>query len=208
MGATLVEELAEISPPKCVLSTAALEKHPDAFLVSEALIKKITQLPSPEGIVAEFPLPKPSSLANKRRLLCVDRLADPGNLGTLLRSALAFGFEGIFLIEPSVDLFNDKTIRASRGACFLLPFCYGSVHELKALIDENALTPLIADLEGENFEKVGPLSAPLLILGNESHGPSEEVKNLGKKITIPLSTTVESLNVAIAGSILLYALSR
>jgi TrmH family RNA methyltransferase len=202
-GYTVVKELTARFKPHCLLVTGS-SLHPQAtHIVSEAIIEKITRLPQPEGIVAEFPLPKPRSLIGKSRILAVENLTDPGNLGTLVRSALAFDFEGIFLIEPSVDLFNDKTIRAARGYNFLLPFCSGTLDDLKEVIEKNKHTVLIADTKGKSIKKV---TNPLLILANETRGPSASLLALGETVTIA-TKHVESLNAAIAGSILLYALS-
>jgi TrmH family RNA methyltransferase len=144
---------------------------------------------------------KPSfqQLNNKNKLIAFDGLQDPGNLGTLLRSALAFGFEGAILLNNCCDPFNDKALRAARGATFVLPLQKEGIEEM------SSYPLLIADLEGKEPRQLPPLQKFILVMGNEAHGPSKDLK--GTKITLPMHNNVESLNVAIAGSILMYLLT-
>lgn len=178
----LIDELSQVVEPKKVLTEA-----------SEAVFCKITGQKSPEMIVAEFPLPEPSSLSGLDHLLVLDAVQDPGNLGTLVRTALALGWDGVLFLEGCCDPFNEKAFSASRGALFRLPFAFGSLD----LID----TPiLVADLEGVKPEYRKRCA---LVLGNEGSGSSIA----GEKVTIPHKGEMESLNVAAAGSILMYALN-
>lgn len=207
---TIVELSKFIHPSKVLISKELDISFPQAetFIVTSEIIKKITKLPSNEGIVAAFALPNPSTLEGKKRILACDLVADPGNLGTLLRSALSFGFDGVFLLHHSCDLFNDKVIRASKGASFLLPYRFGTFEELKKLALENGLKPLIADVNGKKIEECPFYDKIVLLLGNESFGPRKEAKTWGLPVTIEISDKMESLNVAVAGSILMYALQR
>lgn len=209
MGTTVIQELlAHFSPKTILVEEGVLFKpqgHPFCHTSSE-ILKKITALSSYEGAIAEFEMPQPQSLAGKKFLLAFDALSDPGNLGTLLRSALSFGWEGVFLLPGCVDPFNDKALRASRGAIFSLPFCYGTFEDLNSLCQANHLEVLIADTKGMNIHSLSKPKNALLVLGNEAKGPSKCCCDLGNKITIPLENNVESLNVAVAGSILMYAL--
>jgi TrmH family RNA methyltransferase len=136
----------------------------------------------------------------------LDRISDPGNLGTLLRTALALGWEGAFLTPHSADPFNDKAIRASKGACFFLPLQEGSYEELEELLKENQITAYVADLKGTSLPNLKVKHPLALILGNESLGPSAWAKQHGSAISIPMKKDVESLNVASAGAILMYEL--
>ena len=166
---------------------------------TEEVIKKISGIPSPEPYLAEIPLPKEESLEGQQRLLALDGVQDPGNLGTLLRTALAFGFEGVFLLNAT-DPFSPKALRASKGAIFHLPFRQGSEKELLDLIKTNQLTPYVADTKGTSASFEAPL---VLILGNEAHGPSETLKMEGTLVSVPMHSQTESLNVAVAGGILM-----
>ncbi|MCB1072155.1 MAG: RNA methyltransferase [Chlamydiia bacterium] len=176
-------------------------KPKQTLIVSDEIIEKISGTKSPEPYLAEVPLPSPSNLEGKRHLLALDGVNDPGNVGTLIRSALAFGFDGIFLTNDSADPFMHKTLRAAKGATFHLPIRIGTEEDLISLIKENGLTPYVADGKGSStFSMSSPL---ILILGSEANGPSERLKTLGKLISIPIANETESLNVAVAGGILM-----
>ncbi len=165
--------------------------------ISEAVAKKLS---SP--CVAEFPMPQLKLPAKCTHLLALDQVSDPGNMGTLLRTALALGWDGVFLLPGSCDPFNDKALRASKGAPFKLPIIKGTWDEFDQLAKQHQLTPLAADLEGQSPEKRNCF----LILGNEGQGLSDEARSRGEKITIPLAGEMESLNVSAAGAILMYRL--
>ena len=169
------------------------------FVVPSEIIEKIAGTSSPEPFLAEVPLPSPPSLDGKTCLLALDRISDPGNLGTLMRTALAFGFDGVFLIGYT-DPFSPKALRAAKGATFHLPIRHGNEGDLLQLIEINRLTPYVADAGGENIAMTTPL---VLILGSEAHGPCERLKNSGKTVAISIDSQTESLNVAVAGGILM-----
>ena len=171
-------------------------------------IKKISGLSCPEGIAAEVELPSFHSLDSKQWIVVLDGLADPGNLGTLLRTALALNWEGIFLTPSTVDPFNDKAIRASKGACFLIPLQQGSYEELDLLIKKRSQNCFVADMQGEDLYTLPPLSSAILILGNEAKGASWYSKEKGRALSIPLADKMESLNVASAGAICLFNLKK
>ncbi len=201
-GVKIVAELSEVLSPTRVFSLEPLSMP--HIGVSESVMKKITGLPSPEGIAAEFPLPERTPIDKKAPLLALDRITDPGNMGTLLRTALALGWEGVFFLPGCVDPFHEKVIRASRGALFYLPWQEGSWEALKQLPH----TPYIADIEGRPLPEVSADKNSLLLLSNEAQGISPEGAELGEQITIPMPGKMESLNVAISGAILMYALTR
>lgn len=170
-------------------------------IVTQEILEKISGTKTPESYLAEIPFPTSSSLKGKTKLLALDGISDPGNVGTLVRTALALGFEGIFLTSGSANPFNDKALRASKGAALHLPIQIGTEEKLLTLIEENQLTPYVADSKGTTD---ATFSSPLiLILGSEAHGPSTTLKNRGTLISIPMNDQIESLNVAVAGGILM-----
>lgn len=171
--------------------------------VSLSAMKKITGLSTPEGIAAEFPLPEPSDLNKKAPLLALDRISDPGNMGTLLRTALALRWEGVFFLPGCVDPFHEKVLRSSRAALFRLPWKEGSWEELQQF----ALTRYTADTQGLPINEIKPNRDIILLLSNEGEGVSDRGSHFGQKITIPISSSMESLNVAVAGSIMMYVLN-
>jgi TrmH family RNA methyltransferase len=175
---------------------------PEHYLVTEAILKKITGLENPDGFAAEVSLPTPQDLSSKKFLIILDRIADPGNLGTLLRTALALGWEGAILTPGTVDLFNDKALRAAKGATFHLPYARIPTEEIIRLKTHF----FTADLEGKPLHKAIFHPPLALILSHEGQGPSLWSSSLAQKITIPMNTHVESLNVASSGAILLYTM--
>lgn len=172
------------------------------YLVSEEILKKITGLGAPSGLAAEVSMPEPQDLRAKKKVLILDRLADPGNLGTLLRSALAFGWEGVIVTPNTVDLFNDKALRAGKGAIFHLP--YMRMQEAELIEWAKHVHVYVADTEGMALGKIKPQEPFALVLSSEAEGPDPWTESAGKKITIPMKKGVESLNVAASGAILLY----
>lgn len=183
-------------------------KADEVLLVPEEILHKISGMQHTEGILAEVAMPRFVSLKGKRRILALDGINDPGNLGTLLRTALALGWDGVFLLENTCDPFNEKALRAARGATFHLALSNGSWKNLKDLIQDNKMLPLVADLRGNNPQDL-PLEHEkiVLILGNEATGPSAESERF-QKVTIPMQEEMESLNVAVAGGILMYMLNQ
>jgi TrmH family RNA methyltransferase len=180
-------------------------KSDEILLVTEAIMEKVSGLKTPEGILGEIEMPKSASLKGLKKVIALDGVNDPGNLGTLLRTALALGWEGAFILNESCDPFNEKALRAARGATFHLPIAMGKWDDLKKLASENHLQPFVADIEGENCQKLKAPESLLLVLGNEALGTSEAAARFCKKVAIPMAGKMESLNVAIAGAILMFA---
>jgi TrmH family RNA methyltransferase len=136
-------------------------------------------------------------------------LQDPGNVGTLIRSAVAFGFKDIYAVGGA-DPFSEKVIRSSAGTIFNARIHYCSFEDIKnnsSLIAENFL---IADMDGENIDKIRlPKSKIAVIIGNEGNGVSEQfLKFANTKISIQMSPLVESLNAGVAGSIIMHKLKE
>ncbi len=139
--------------------------------------------------------------------LLLDRLMDPGNMGTLIRSSVAFGFDGVLLHGDCVEVFNPKTVRASMGA---LPF--SKVWKIDDEIFQGLETfgyDLISTAreDGENLHGAAFGPKNVLVIGNEANGVSEEIsQRSNRKLSIPMSGNVESLNAAVAGSICMCAM--
>ncbi len=208
MGEKAIRELAEKIPIEALIS---LEETPkiacrEAFCVTEGILEKITGLKNPDGYAAEVSLPEPEDLSGKSTLLILDGISDPGNLGTLLRTALALGWDGVIATPGTVDLFNDKALRAGKGAQFHLPYARLTQEETARLLEQNGIRPYLADLEGKTLDQANPKRPIALILSREAQGPSPWAERIAEKITIPMEPGVESLNVAASGAILLYAL--
>lgn len=209
-GIKPVEELGGIPLKKIVVcDETALPKNAQAdeiLFVTEAIMKKISGMQTSEGIIAEVAMPKPSSLKGVSHLLALDGVSDPGNVGALLRSALALGWQGAFILDESCDPFNEKAVRAARGATFRLPLAWGGWEELKEIAQQNRMAPVVADIEGKDVSAVKEKERLLLVMGNEAHGASPEAKAFCQAISIPMSQAMESLNVSVAGGIIMYTL--
>ena len=201
-GYNLVSEAKKQGLLDKVFSIKEEDDYKDAIIVTKDIIKKITNTVTPEGIIAICNKKKDLNLGNK--VLYLDRLQDPGNIGTLLRSAVAFNFDTVVLDE-CVDLYNPKVIRASQGAIFYLNILSNSLSELKSL----GYKIIGTEMFGTSLNNYKSNDSKLvLILGNEGHGVRSEYLEFSDiNLTIPMNS-IESLNVGVAGSILMYELNK
>lgn len=187
-----------------LLETYTIDNSIDGILITEAEMKKICKTDTVCKALGICKLLNKNELSNK--ILLLDAIQDPGNLGALMRSAYAFGFETIVLGDGCVDIYNDKVIRTSQGAIFKLNFIKTNLvnfileHKDYKIYGTNVKRGI--DLkEVEKIEKLG------IVLGNEGNGISQEVDSvIEKNIYIKLNNT-ESLNVTVAGSIIMYELN-
>lgn len=176
------------------------------ILISEKIAKKLSRTEHSENLFAEVPLP-PESEALEYPLIALDAVSDPGNMGTLLRTACAFGYKGVLLLPGCVDPFNPKVLRSSKGALFKLAYQHADWKQIEELAQKKQLRLFGADLQGKAIEKVEG-NRFVLILGNEGSGLSQEGKRLSEKVTLPMKGDMESLNVSVAGGILMYLLTN
>lgn len=210
-GKNAIVDVSKSLKPKRIVITEGFElpeqlKICEVLQVTPAIMQKISSVKSPEGIIAEFPFPKMLSLDKKRKIVALDRVRDPGNLGTLLRTALALGWDGVFLLPECADPFNEKALRASKGATFFLPIQQGSWDNLSELSKNNHLPIFVADSKGVNIQIQQKNPACILLLGNEADGVKIPDTITHTTISIPMGEEMNSLNVAAAGAILMYAL--
>lgn len=182
----------------------SIPPHWQQVLISPEMAQKLSDTLHPEQVFAEVPLPKEDVLKNFP-LLAFDAVSDPGNLGTLLRTALAFNWGGIIFLPGCCDPFNPKVLRASKGALFSLPYRRLSHEDFKKFADEQRLAVYAADLEGADAATLQG-NTHVLVLGNEGKGLSQEISTWASKVTLPMSGKMESLNVSVAGGILMYLL--
>lgn len=201
-GPHLVKEAKE----RGVLKEAfTIDDKMEGTLISDKIMKKICQTDTIVSIIGICYMKKNNIVTD--HILFLDGVQDPGNLGTLLRSAKAFSFDSVFLAKGTVDLYNDKVIRSSQGAIFKLNFLYGDKIEfLNSHKDYQIFSTNVVN--GKTPDEVEFKSKVILILGNEGNGVSDEIKNLNlSNLYIPMSN-MESLNVGVAGSILMYEISK
>lgn len=180
------------------------------YYLPEVLFNKLSSTITSAGIVGvckiiEIPL------INYNRILIVDNVSDPGNLGTLIRSALAFSFDGIILSYETVDIYNEKVIRATQGAIFKLPIVRKDLLlEIKILKEKRVRTFATAfNQNSKIIHEVENVDQMAFIVGNEGAGVRKELIELcDDSVIIPMSDSVESLNVGVAGSILMYEFKK
>lgn len=206
VGEKLVRDVCEKHSAETILfvNTPPAVSANKTFQTTPSIIKKISGVDSPEGIIAEVAMPEIQIESHENRIVALDGIQDPGNLGTLIRTALAFNWGAVWFLPNCCDPFNEKALRAAKGATFKIPLCTGSWEELANL---NHVC-YAADTEGTKIENVSPHKKLTLILGSEGQGLTEKSLQISEKITIPMHKQSESLNVGVAGGILMYLLGR
>lgn len=177
----------------------------EKIIFSKETFNKLTGLVNSDGFAAVAKKKEPLELSSKRVLL-LDRINDPGNMGTIIRSAEAFGFRDIIISPGSVDIYNEKTLRASMGSIFRLNFIYKSIAEISRLKETYKF--LAADMAGYDINEFNTSDDIILAIGNEANGLSDEIRKLTDTfVKIPMQGEIESLNAAIAASIIMNKLS-
>ena len=177
--------------------------------ISEADLKKVSSLKSPNKVLGLFKIPEEKSLENKGLIVALDAINDPGNLGTIIRLCDWFGVEELICSKDTVDCYNQKVVQASMGSLTRISIKY---LDLEKYVEGTTLPTFIADMHGENVYTSTLPKEAVLIMGNEANGVSETIKKLIKnKISIPRfgeTQETESLNVATATAILLSEFKR
>lgn len=202
LGKKICQEL----PQGLVKQVYSSEKNKTHCYTSDSLMQKLWGLKHPEGFAAKVKMPPYQLPKAKERWLILDTINDPGNLGTLIRSALGFGFDGVFLIG-GCDPYNEKSLRAAKGATFKLKLGQGSAQDLLLLSEELNWPLLAADAKGKPIKKIQAPKHFALIMGSESHGLTPELAQAATLVAVPIKN-LESLNVAIAGALLMYELQN
>lgn len=184
-----------------------------AFEISEEVAKHIAGTNTPQGIFAEISLPDKTfdpSYVHDGAWLLLDKIQDPGNVGTLVRTADAAGFKGVVLGEGTADAYAPKVVRAMQGSQFHLEVLNGDLNEWTDALTANGLPVYGSQLDeaAQSYRQIEPTTQFALIVGNEGQGMSA---TLAAKTTvnlyIPIHGQAESLNVAIAGGILMFSLA-
>ncbi len=178
------------------------------YVVTKDILKKISNLECAPKMMAVVKIVNAKEI--KGRVLILDHIQDPGNLGTMLRSAVAFGFNSIILSEDTVDVYNDKVIRASEGMIFKLNIVRGNIKDIIKELKKNNYTVYGTDVvNGKLVQDIAKEELLAVVIGNEGQGVDKEVKELCQEnIYIPIKDNCESLNAAVAASIIMYEISR
>jgi TrmH family RNA methyltransferase len=220
-GVELRSLYVEVDAPRPAVQRVVDEAHRAGVRVREVVpgaLAKVLDLGSPQSVVAVAPQQLHAldgvladASASARPLLVLVDVADPGNVGTLVRTAEAAGGAGCVLVGSCADLFNPKTVRATAGALFRVPVATAddlAVLQHAARAHDVALVGTVG-AQGSSPESV-PLAGPVAILiGSEAHGlPADAVARCDRLVTIPMEGRVESLNAAVAGSVVAFEAAR
>ena len=178
------------------------------FLIPDNVFSAICDTKTPQGIAAV--LKRQVKTADGPKLVALDGVQDPGNVGTIIRTADAAGFDGIILSSECADLFSPKVLRATMGSIFRLGFSFPeSLPDFLKNMKKEGFTILSSQLDGEPFfERPETGSSFVLVIGNEGNGVSDAVKSCADyRLRLPMRGGAESLNAAVAAGIMMYDLA-
>ena len=209
-GEHLVEEVFKSG---LVINVICLEDYNcnydiPVMYVSYDVMKKISSLDTPPAIMALCRKKDDSIIGN--RIVILDNIQDPGNLGTIIRSSVSFNVDTIVLSPNSVDLYNPKVLRSTQGMFCHINIVYADIIETINMLHEKDFVVYGTNVvDGVDVRRVSPSKYWALVMGNEGSGVSSEILDLcDNNLYIKMNSKVESLNVSIACSILLYELGR
>lgn len=182
------------------------------YMLSPEAFERVSDVRSPQGILGVFQPSIPVAPRLKaRRILALERVQDPGNAGTLLRTAEAAGVESVLYDARGCDVHGPKALRAAMGSAFRMPVQRSQdfLEDVRLLARQKRIPVVGAALEGENLYAVAPPNGYILLIGNEAQGLSEQALAIcDVRVRIPMRGNVESLNAAAAGAVLLYHLNQ
>ena len=193
------------------VASALAVRGPETDEVDDADLTELSDTEHPQGVLCVCTEPT-LDLArlrdrNPATVLLLDGLQDPGNLGTLIRAARAFGVDAVVVLDGSVDPWNPKAVRAAAGAGFRTPIARATWAEAGPWLEEQHIEILAADPAGEDVRSFRPGESWALAVGNEGAGLRADIASAStKRVAIPMPGSAESLNAGVAGSILLYSL--
>jgi TrmH family RNA methyltransferase len=221
-GPTLLEEAVRsgLTPREIYLTATVLERLDPSryeaegvpvFLLPERTFARLSDVESPTGVLCVFDLPEHAVaeiLARAGPVLLLAGVNDPGNAGTLVRSAEAFGAAGVLFGRGGADPYGSKVVRAAMGSIFRLPVASVDPDEIVAAAAAAGRPLVAADVDGEDLRVVGMPQNAVFAIGNERRGVRDWLPRWDRAIRIPQHGAAESLNAAVAGSIVLYEAAR
>ncbi len=178
-------------------------------LVNQSVLEKLSDVPAPQGVVFTLPLPEPGKTLTGSRFLALDSLRDPGNMGTILRTADAFGLDGVILLGDCVDVYSPKVVRSAMGSLFSTRLYAMTAEELKSQLDGMDIPLYAATLAADSRPVTQlDLKRSCVIIGNEAHGVSAEtIACCTGSVIVPIQSA-ESLNAGVAAGILMWEMRR
>ena len=179
------------------------------YLLPDHVFRAVCDTKTPQGIAAVLALQAREAVGC--RLLALDGVQDPGNVGTIVRTADAAGFDGVLFSPDCADLFSPKVLRSTMGSIFRLGFSFpSSLPDALTVLKESGFSVISSQLDGDPFfDRQNVNSSFILIIGNEGNGVSAPVKNVATHhLCLPMRGGAESLNAAVAAGIMMYDLTR
>lgn len=191
---------------KIICTDKLADNYENPLTVSEDVFGALSSEKTPQGVIALVKIPQNHLKAPEKSCLLLDRLQDPGNLGTIIRTANAAGYNEIYMINCT-DPYSPKAVRASMSGVFFTQIYQGGRDEILNAIDG---VPIVcADMKGDNIFNLEPPEKFCICIGNEGSGIDEIIKcRADYKVKIPMSETCESLNAAVSAGIAMYALKK
>ena len=215
-GETMLNEaLSSGLTPRALLAeaeTPLAARFPEARLVTRGVLEAVCDTKTPQGMCAAFELPPPCALSDApQTLVALDGVQDPGNVGTIWRTADAAGFGGLLLGANCADPYSPKVQRAAMGSSFRIPCkTVSGLEETLFALRQRGFEILVSSLSGTDFYSRSQMGSRLvLVIGNEARGVSEGVMELAtQKLKLPMRGGAESLNAAVAAGIMMYELTK
>lgn len=211
-GVKLVREAISLSLPIfAIVGTEKALKEIDCKnyryeTVTDEVFSFITTEVSPQGVVAVIEKPSNELCAPNGSCVLLDGVSDPTNVGAIIRTATASGYNNVYLTNDCADQFSPKAVRASMSGVFRINSARGSAEELLKAIN---LPVVVADMKGENLFNHNIKGDFCLVIGNEGHGVSEFIrKSANYTLSIPMQNGMESLNAAVSASLMMYGLKN
>lgn len=175
------------------------------YIVKNQLFKELSEMEHSEGILCVCEKKK-YNLRIGKHVIIFDGIKDPGNAGTIIRSAEAFGFRDCIFINDCVDPYNSKVVRGSMGSIFRLNLIE---EDITGKLENENYTFLALDMGGSPLSELKQIEKAAVIIGSEAHGVSRNMRNIAQEtISIPMEGKIESLNAGIAASIIMYELNK
>lgn len=204
-GEHLIEEAMKAKQVECLISTKDITSDLPIIVVSNEVMSKLSFTKSPQSIMAKCKIKKEKKLIDGKRYLILDDLQDPGNIGTLIRTALAFSIDQVILSNNCVDLYNDKLLRSMQGANFHISCIYDDLKTVISTLKKNNVKIIGSALEnGQDIKQIKISEKMAFVVGNEGNGMNKDILQECDYVGYIPINTIESLNVAIAGSIMMY----
>ena len=221
-GLRLTGEVPADRLDRLYVTEAFLEEHPEAVeglsyeTVTEQVLRAMSDTQNPQGILGvvrqqEYSIGEMCRGKKAPLLLILENIQDPGNLGTMMRTAEAAGVDGVIMSRDTVDIYNPKVVRSTMGAIFRLPFAYvESLSEVMAQCEELRITTYAAHLGGKNsYDREDYTGGTAFLIGNEGNGLTEALAGAADiLVKIPMAGKAESLNAAVAAAVLVYEAAR